>query len=233
MRGSRRVALTLGHGIAFLSALSAVALGAQTPSGPPPLAPGSSLRAPASVSPPVVALARSRLQAEPAVERPVRAVATSPLVILFGSATAEYEQRWGAHTTWGVGTQYDGKNSLFFRGARGYDLDVTWVVRYYPASRVLDGPSLGLVAGFTTYQRPGEVRPQRSDSTAPAMDDGTHTVPTIGISADVARLFGPGRHYLGAAGFGVKRRFVGRIGSDLDRTEGLRPTLRFVLGYAW
>ena len=191
---------------ALIGAASAVArtAGAQLPPYTPPPSPDS----------PVL------------VAQPVRAVSASPIILIFGSLAGDYEQRWTTHTTWGAGAQYDTKNSLFFSGSSGYDFDLSLKARYYPSSPALDGYSLGLVGGFTTYQRPGT-------SASPNPDDRSHTIPTLGFTLDYNRLLGDQKHLLVGTGFGFKRRFIGHTTDVVDQISAVRPTIRLVIGYAW
>lgn len=163
--------------------------------------------------------------------QPSRAVSASPLLILLGSYAGDYEQRAGEHLTWGVGAQYDGKDSILRGGSSGYDLDVSAKLRYYPTSPALDGYSIGLVAGGTRYQR---SRTGSSDGGGFPIggDQRTHAVPTVGFTFDYNRLYGDEKRFLLGTGIGVKRRFV-RRDDGFDRVTEVRPTFRLAFGYAW
>lgn len=186
--------------------------------------------------------------AAPRPVQPTRAVAVSALAVMGGSFAADWEQRGGRQTTWGVGVTYDSPGSLFFDATRGYDVDASLKWRYYPRSVALDGASIGFLAGATTYQRPRDAR-RVGDASAPPGAYGpgndvydpyalatarSRTVATLGFTFDYNRLYGARRQFLVGTGFGLKRRFVGRgaDGAPLP-VDALRPTLRLVFGHAW
>jgi hypothetical protein len=157
-----------------------------------------------------------------------RAVSVSPLALMLGSYSADYEAAVAPHLSLGAGATYEDKHALFVSGESGYDFDASAKLRFYPNSAAIHGLSFGVLAGGTRYQR------SRADTVGDFGDEQrTHTVATLGFTVDYNALPQADRRLLIGVGGGFKRRFVRASSSDWDRVTALRPTIRLVLGYAF
>lgn len=155
-------------------------------------------------------------------------VGVSPVLLLLGSWAGDVEVRGARTSSWGLGLQYDGTGSILNDPGSGSDLDASLKWRYYLAGRALDGPSIGVVGGFTRYSRD---RRDDADPTLPATR--SRTVPTLGLTVDQNWLVGRDQRVVLGLGAGVKRRYD-RDASDLyDPFRRMRYTVRFLVGYAW
>ena len=157
-----------------------------------------------------------------------RLAGLSPIHLLFGSYSGEYEQALRRDLSLGGGITYSGPNSILRSAtSAGYDIDVSAKARYYLYGTAPSGASLGATAGFLHGERG-----RRSGAPASAPERRARTVPTLGFTADYNQLVGPTRRVVLGTGYGIKRRYAG-ADDDYEGISQVQFTFRVLVGYAW
>lgn len=145
------------------------------------------------------------------------AISILPLHAILGFYAGDYERVVGRTTTLGVGASYfslgGGVDKLVYATTEAK-------LRYYPSGDPLRGLSFGLTAGPTFLF--GE-----------SSDAADENVTAIGVGFEVARshVLGVDRRFYYGYGAGAKRLFF--TSEEVSRAEGVLPTLRLSVGYAF
>jgi hypothetical protein len=102
-------------------------------------------------------------------------------------------------------------------------------VRYYPGEVALNGFSVGLGLGVTSYSELRSV----GTPTTPLLERRTLTAPTISVESDYNFLLGARQRFIVGTGIGAKRLLAS--GEDRRRADAPRAYAyaRFVLGLAF
>jgi hypothetical protein len=145
------------------------------------------------------------------------AISILPLHAILGFYAGDYEHVVGRTTTLGVGASYFSLGD----GGGGFVYATTEAkLRYYPSGDPLRGLSFGVTAGPTFL-------------IAEASDAEDENVVAVGVGFEVARshVLGVDRRFYYGYGAGAKRLFF--TGAEADGAEGVLPTLRLSVGYAF
>jgi len=160
----------------------------------------------------------------PAAQVPhTQIISTSPLGLVFGLLSVDYERRLSAVTTLGASGSY-------FAPDGGSYVSADARYRYYPQEQALEKFSFGGTAGFTRFAAADDFCDPEFESCG--SDDAGNAL-TLGLELGYAWLLGRQERFAVGVGVGAKRLFF--LNDDVDTEDVLEtlPTVRLSIGYAF
>jgi hypothetical protein len=148
-----------------------------------------------------------------------RVVSIQPISLVLTIVSAEYEQKLGAASTWGIGANYWDAGAL---GADGRYVSGEFKLRYYPDGVALHGFSVGGSLGYTNIS--GNSSGVRQTTVAG---------PSLGVLLEYQWLLGKSRSFVVAIGAGAKAIFVTESKSSSNDYTSRYPTTRISIGHAF
>ena len=155
----------------------------------------------------------------------------SPVLIVFGVVSGDYEQRVSPSVSVGAGGTLQSDDGDAYRALEAK-------VRYYPEARALQGFSVGGTLGvtserYTTFSYAGTI-----NGAEPTQTRVLDTRPTIGTEVSYQWIIGPPARFAIVLGVGAKRRLGDRKGEgdgwfDDYTFDKIIPTLRANVGVAF
>jgi hypothetical protein len=149
-----------------------------------------------------------------------RIVSIQPINLVLTIVSAEYEQKLGAASTWGIGANYWDATPL---GGSGNYSSAEFKLRYYPDGTALRGFSIGASAGYVSI----------SGGNGDSFRSGALTGPSLGVLLEYQWLLGRTKTFAVALGGGAKAILVSQDKSSSSDSALRYPTMRISIGYAF
>ncbi len=149
-----------------------------------------------------------------------RIASIQPINLVFTIVSAEYEQKLGAASTWGIGANYWAAGPL---GGSGNYTSGEFKLRYYPDGTALHGFSIGASAGYVSI----------SGGNGDSFRSGALAGPSFGVLLEYQWLLGKTKSFVVAIGAGAKAILVTQDRTSSSDSALRYPTMRISIGYAF
>jgi hypothetical protein len=148
-----------------------------------------------------------------------RIASIQPINLVLTIVSAEYEQKLGAASTWGIGANYWDAGPL---GADGKYVSGELKLRYYPDGVALHGFSVGGSLGYTNIS-----------GASSGVRQTTVAGPSLGVLLEYQWLLGKTKSFVVAIGAGAKAIVVTQDKTSSNDYTSRYPTMRISIGYAF